>query len=167
MDRDTRKWVGTIVGLLSFMGVANAVLLTSALKGHGADAEPEAYSRALKWGQTQDALERSHALGWKVTATVTGTGTDARLQLQALDPTGAPIALDATEATLIRPSNDRPVQTLHLTPSGTPGEYTAPVQISAPGLWELQGVLTRGSDHYFARLRMDVHDGYTPEATTL
>lgn len=167
MDRDTRKWLSVIVGFLGLMAVANAVLLSSALKGHGNDPVPEAYSRGLKWNQTQEALQNSKALGWQVKMHVTGSGENARLELSVMDGAHQPITLDTSDTVLTRPSNDQPTQTLSLKPSATPGVYEAPVKLAVPGLWELQGVLKRGHDEYLTRVRMDVPASAVQPAKTL
>lgn len=157
MDKDTKKWMGTIFGFLGLMACANALLLTAALQGPGQQLEPNAYAKALDWNATHEAQQKSQALGWALKtelASPDATGTH-RLTLTLTDATGAPVLLDPGKVTFVRPSNQRMREEVTLVAQGE-GRYEANAKLPAPGLWELQLELHRGADVFLRKERLDI-----------
>jgi nitrogen fixation protein FixH len=157
-----RLWPAAIVAVLALTVAANALLLWKASDPRGLAAEPDYYSKAVRWDSTLAVERASAALGWTAHAAlgVPRAGA-ARVEVSLRDSTGAPVGRATVSAALLH--NADPARWIRgtLVESGG-GRYAAELPLARAGRWELRLLATRGSERFVADLRLETGSGAMP-----
>jgi len=118
---------------------ANVVLVYFALASWPGLAYENPSERGRKFNQVLQAEEKAHGLGWKFTLRY----VDHSVEVRIVDASGAALDDLGLTGTLVRPLGGIADTRLAF---GTvaPGVYRAPVDLVAPGQWEVRVAATRG-----------------------
>lgn len=130
---------------------ANVVLVYFALASWPGLAYENPSERGRKFNQVLQAEEKAHGLGWNFALRY----VDNAVEVQVVDASGAALDDLALTGTLVRPLGaiaDMPLAFGAV----APGVYRAPVDLVAPGQWEVRVAATRGEARAHEALRFVV-----------
>lgn len=106
-----KVWPGIIFVLFGVNFLIVAITLIGASRT-ASPIEPDYYTKALNWDQTQAQAQRNKSLGWSVTPSVRpGPDGKPRLFLTVLDGAGSPIRTATVKARV--PSSKVPLSFTH------------------------------------------------------
>jgi nitrogen fixation protein FixH len=148
-----RWWPIALGGVLAITIVANAVLFWVATRGEGPAVERDYYRRAVRWDSTLAEQQRSAALGWRVTATLSPPGgAVAWLTVAVSDAAGAPVegARARVEGFAVAHQSlqlDAPLREVR------PGAYGVGLAVTRTEWHEFRITLERGVQRFVVRVR--------------
>ncbi|MBX3378483.1 MAG: FixH family protein [Phycisphaeraceae bacterium] len=143
-----RRWIGLIIGLIGMnMGIV-ATTVYLATSDRSAGVEPDYYARALNYDRVILQRTANRRLGWKSTATLTGTpdGKLAVLHVQLKDGEGNPVPAALVRAVAFSSLRSGERSSVQLREFA--GGYEATVPVSASGQWRVQLTAKRGADTF-------------------
>jgi nitrogen fixation protein FixH len=150
-------WPIGITAILGATVAANIVMIRLASDDPSMAIEPNYYKKAVDFDSTMAAERRSNALGWTAVSSiepmVAGQPTRVRVKLATADGTAIPDATVKVVALFNARANDLKQATLTAQPDSS---YTASIDVSFPGLWEVRVDATRGAEHLISTSRVDV-----------
>ncbi len=130
---------------------ANVVLVYFALASWPGLAYENPSERGRKFNQVLQAEEKAHGLGWRFALRY----VDASVEMRIADARGAAIEDLTLTGTLVRPLGEIADTRLSFG-AVAPGVYRAPVDLVAPGQWEVRVAATRGEARAHEALRFVV-----------
>ncbi|MEL6179028.1 MAG: FixH family protein [Myxococcota bacterium] len=152
-------WPGLIISLLLFSVGSQIWLVLASQSDHGVQIEDDYYTRALDWDITQEARQRSKALGWRVDVTLGDLHEDGQrvVTLHVVDRDGKPVEGLQGEVDVRRPSKAGVLGTsaFEAVP-GKPGTYQLKASLQQRGLWDLTLRAQRNDTRFIAEFRREV-----------
>ncbi len=150
------QWPIGIAVVLAATVVSNVWIAVVASRDEAFAVEPDYYNKAVHFDDEMALRAESARLGWRVIPQLR-LGTSARegsLTATVTDSAGTP--LRGATVTVLAMHNARASHQLTATLADTGnGAYTAPLDARRPGEWELRFTVTRGSDRFAVRERVD------------
>lgn len=147
-----RVWPGIIFVLFGVNFLIVAVTVIGANRT-ASPIEPDYYTKALHWDQTQAQAQRNKSLGWSVTPSLRpGPDGKPRLFLTVLDGAGSPMRAASVKARL--PSSKTPLSFTHT----QDGVFTCDQAL--PDATSLSVAVTAGFDLFTAEF-----SAFSPETT--
>lgn len=143
-------WPVIIVGLLVAGVGGNIALMLVAHSNASFAVEPDYYQKALDWDQHRAQAATNRNLGWRIELSVDRDGAapgHALLVAHLLDSEGTPLEGARIGVKTLHLARAADVQELALT-EGPAGEYSAPMRLHRPGLWEFRLVVERGEQTF-------------------
>lgn len=150
------QWPIGIAIVLALTVISNVWIAVIASRDEAFAVEPDYYQKAVRFDDEMALRAASARLGWRIVPQLRlGTSASAGLLTATVtDSTGAP--LHGAKVEVLAMHNARASRQLTATLGETSsGTYTAPLDAQRPGEWELRFTVTRGSDRFAVRERVD------------
>ncbi|MCC6428945.1 MAG: FixH family protein [Phycisphaerales bacterium] len=128
-----------------------AITIYAAASDPATATEPDYYAKALRFDQVIRQRETNSRLAWLLTPAFEGspTGASVSLRIHLADQAGKPIPDALITSVCFANTRSAERQELTLSPiASSPGDYTAPIRITRPGLWQLRMSVLRGPDTF-------------------
>jgi nitrogen fixation protein FixH len=150
--RKSRWWVWpTIVGTLLAVHTAGMLFAVSiANRDRSFKVDPDYYRKGLTLDARKAQLAASDKLGWtvSVSADLDSSKSARTVAVKLLDRQGQPLTGATIALSFYHHARGSDVRTLTLTDAVTPGVYTASTNLTTVGFWQVDFVVTRGSDTF-------------------
>jgi len=155
MKRGMQWPIGIVVVLSLFV----ASLTWMAIIASSDDAfavEPDYYQKAVHFDDEMALRASSARLGWHVVSTLRlgRPGTPGSVEVVVSDSAGVPMPGVNVQLLAMHNARASHLLTATLADAGE-GRYLAPLDAQRPGEWELRFLVTRGSDRFAVRERID------------
>jgi nitrogen fixation protein FixH len=154
------QWPIGIALILAVTVIGDVWIAIVASRDEAFAVEPDYYRKAVNFDDEMALRAASLALGWIVDPTLElGTpDTPGTVSAVVRDSSGALVTGARVE--LLAMHNARASRQLTATlAEGEAGRYRAPLDAQRPGEWELRFLVTRGSERFAVRARVDAAPG--------
>jgi nitrogen fixation protein FixH len=150
------QWPIGIAVILALTVISNVWLAVIASRDEAFAVEPDYYQKAVRFDDEMALRAESARLGWRVVPRLRlGTPASAgSLTATVTDSSGAPVQGAQVEVLAMHNARASRQLTATLAEAGN-GAYSAPLDAQRPGEWELRFTITRGSERFAVRERVD------------
>lgn len=150
------QWPIGVAAVLALTVIGNVWVAVIASRDEAFAVEPDYYQKAVHFDDELALRAASARLGWRVVPRLQlGTPTrSGSLTATVTDSSGAPVSGATVEVLAMHNARASRQLTVTLSESGD-GAYAAPLDAQRPGEWELRFTVTRGSDIFAVRERID------------
>lgn len=151
------QWPVGIAAVLAVVVIADVTVAIIAGRDEAFAVEPDYYRKAVHFDDEMALRAESARLDWQLAPSLQlgRPGAPGSVSLEVHDSAGRPVT--GARVQLLAMHNARASHQLEaaLTERGD-GRYDAPLDAERPGEWELRFLVTRGTDRFEARERVDV-----------
>lgn len=150
------QWPIAVAVVLALTVIGDVWVAVIASRDEAFAVEPDYYRKAVNFDDEMALRAASRALGWQLAPALQlgRAGTRGRVSITLRDSAGTP--LTGARVELLAMHNARASHQLSATLADLgAGTYEAPLDAERPGEWELRFLVTRGTDRFAVRDRID------------
>jgi nitrogen fixation protein FixH len=150
------QWPIGIALVLILSAGSNIWVALIAARDEAFAVEPDYYQKAVHFDDEMALRAASAKLGWHVIPTLAlgDAGQRGSLEATVTDSSGTPISGATVQLLAMHNARASHQLTATLLDAGE-GRYRAPLDAVRPGEWELRFLVTRGTDRFAVRERVD------------
>jgi len=150
------QWPIAVAVVLGLTVIGDVTVAVIASRDEAFAVEPDFYQKAVNFDDEMALRAASRTLGWQLAPSLQlgRPGTPGLVSITLRDSTGAPLAGARVELLAMHNARASRQLTATLKDLGA-GSYEAALDAERPGEWELRFMVTRGSDRFAVRDRVD------------